>query len=74
MIQWIPRELRTSDLGLYAEAAHPEFRVYVPDEIAKGRNIYSFHRQVDVVKRGFMSINSVVVGKRFVPCTQEKTV
>lgn len=24
------------------------------------------------VKRGFMSINSVVVGKRFVPCTQEE--
>ncbi len=51
MIQWIPRELRTSDLCLYAEAAHPELRVYVPDEIAKGRNIYSFHRQVDAKLR-----------------------
>ncbi len=39
MIQWVPRELRTADLCLYAEAAHPELRVYVPDEIAKGRNI-----------------------------------
>ena len=35
MIQWVPRELRTADLCLYAEAAHPELRVYVPDEIAK---------------------------------------
>lgn len=51
MIQWVPRELRTSDLCLYAEAAHPELRVYVPDEIAKGRNIYSFHRQVDAKLR-----------------------
>lgn len=51
MIQWIPRELRTADLCLYAEAAHPELRVYVPDEIAKGRNIYSFHRQVDAKLR-----------------------
>ena len=33
MIQWVPRELRTADLCLYAEAAHPELRVYVPDEI-----------------------------------------
>ena len=48
---WVPRELRTSDLCLYAEAAHPELRVYVPDEIAKGRNIYSFHRQVDAKLR-----------------------
>lgn len=31
--------------------AHPELRVYVPDEIAKGRNIYSFHRQVDAKLR-----------------------
>ena len=51
MIQWVPRELRTADLCLYAEAAHPELRVYVPDEIAKGRNIYSFHRQVDAKLR-----------------------
>lgn len=51
MIQWVPRELRTSDLCLYAEAAHPELRVYVPDGIAKGRNIYSFHRQVDAKLR-----------------------
>ncbi len=51
MIQWVPRELRTADLWLYAEAAHPELRVYVPDEIAKGRNIYSFHRQVDAKLR-----------------------
>ena len=26
MIQWVPRELRTADLCLYAEAAHPELR------------------------------------------------
>lgn len=51
MIQWVPRELRTADLCLYAEATHPELRVYVPDEIAKGRNIYSFHRQVDAKLR-----------------------
>lgn len=51
MIQWVPRELRTADLCLYAEAAHPELRVYVPDEIAKGRNIYSFHCQVDAKLR-----------------------
>ena len=51
MIQWVPRELRAVDLCLYAEAAHPELRVYVPDEIAKGRNIYSFHRQVDAKLR-----------------------
>lgn len=51
MIQWVPRELRTADLCLYTEAAHPELRVYVPDEIAKGRNIYSFHRQVDAKLR-----------------------
>ncbi len=51
MIQWVPRELRTADMCLYAEAAHPELRVYVPDEIAKGRNIYSFHRQVDAKLR-----------------------
>lgn len=51
MLQWVPRELRTADMCLYAEAAHPELRVYVPDEIAKGRNIYSFHRQVDAKLR-----------------------
>ena len=47
MIQWVPRELRTADLCLYAEAAHPELRVYVPDGDSEGTNIYSFHRQVD---------------------------
>ncbi|MCM1302220.1 MAG: DUF4116 domain-containing protein [Alistipes senegalensis] len=46
-IRWVPREMRTPDMCLCAEAAYPELQIYVPDEIAQGHNIYSFHRKVD---------------------------
>ena len=50
-IRWVPRELRTPDMCLYAETAYSESHIYVPDEIAQGHNIYSFHRKVDETLR-----------------------
>lgn len=46
-IQWVPREIRTADMCLYAETVYPDLRIYVPDSVAKGDNIYSFHHRVD---------------------------
>ena len=50
-IQWVPRKLRTPDICLRAETWQWELSVYVPDKIAKERNIYSFHRRVDELLR-----------------------
>ena len=50
-IQWVPRKLRTPDICLRAEACQWELSAYVPDKIAKERNIYSFHRRVDELLR-----------------------
>ena len=50
-IQWVPRKLRTPDICLRAETWQWELSAYVPDKIAKERNIYSFHRRVDELLR-----------------------
>ena len=50
-IQWVPRKLRTPDICLRAVTWQLELSVYVPDKIAKERNIYSFHRRVDELLR-----------------------
>ena len=50
-IQWVPRKLRTPDICLRAATWQRELSVYVPDRIAKERNIYSFHRRVDELLR-----------------------
>lgn len=50
-IQWVPRKLRTPDICLRAVTCQWELSVYVPDKIAKERNIYSFHRRVDELLR-----------------------
>lgn len=50
-IQWVPRKLRTPDICLRAATCQRELSVYVPDKIAKERNIYSFHRRVDELLR-----------------------
>ncbi len=46
-IQWVPRELRTPDICLLVETKYPDLKFYVPNNIAAGKNIYSFHRRVD---------------------------
>ena len=50
-IQWVPRKLRTPDICLRAATCRRELSVYVPDKIAKERNIYSFHRRVEELLR-----------------------
>lgn len=50
-IQWVPRKLRTPDICLRAVTWQWELSIYVPDKIAKERNIYSFHRRVDELLR-----------------------
>lgn len=50
-IQWVPRKLRTPDICLRAATCQRELSVYVPDKIAKERNIYSFHRRVEELLR-----------------------
>lgn len=50
-IQWVPRKLRTPDICLRATTWQWELVSYVPDWIAKERNIYSFHRRVDDLLR-----------------------
>lgn len=46
-IQWVPREMRTADMCLRAECADPAMKVYVPEHIAQGDNIYSFRAEAD---------------------------
>lgn len=50
-IQSVPRKLRTPDICLRAATWQWELSMYVPDRIAKERNIYSFHRRVDELLR-----------------------
>ena len=50
-IRWVPRKLRTPDICLRATTWQWELASYVPDRIAKERNIYSFHRRVDDLLR-----------------------
>lgn len=50
-IRWVPRKLRTPDICLRAATWQWELSQYVPDRIAKERNIYSFHRRVDELLR-----------------------
>lgn len=50
-IQWVPRKLRTPDICLRAVTWQGELSLYVPDKIAKERNIYSFHHRVDALLR-----------------------
>lgn len=50
-IRWVPRKLRTPDICLRAATWQWELSQYVPDRIAKERNIYSFHCRVDDLLR-----------------------
>ena len=50
-IQWVPQHLRTPEMCLYAESNYLHLRIYVPESVAKGDNIYSFHRRVDQTLR-----------------------
>ena len=50
-IQWVPQHLRTPDMCLYAESSYLHLRIYVPEQVAKGDNIYTFHRRVDQTLR-----------------------
>ena len=56
-IQWVPRKLRTPDICLRAVTWQGELSLYVPDKIAKERNIYSFHRRVDELLRQPLNYN-----------------
>ena len=56
-IQWVPRKLRTPDICLRAVTWQGELSLYVPDKIAKERNIYSFHRRVNELLRQPLNYN-----------------
>lgn len=46
-LQWVPPAIRTPDMYLYVAKNGGDLNVFVPDEIKKGANIYSFAQQTE---------------------------
>lgn len=46
-IQWVPHDMRTADMCLYAFKSDSELDIYTPDRIKCEDNIYTFARKVD---------------------------
>lgn len=56
ILQHIPSEKRNPEICLYATMVNPEMKNHVPDTVAQGRNIYSFHNDLSKVE-GLKDLN-----------------
>lgn len=50
-IQWVPHDIRTADMCLYAFKSDSELDIYTPDRIRCEDNVYVFARKMDELLR-----------------------